>query len=68
MHSAQKPKADVNFRAPETKKSSSNPVSCCTKLQSEPTKPAKFTYKMDLVVAQRTRLGCLVKVPARYSS
>ena len=62
------PKADVKVRASETKKSSSNPVPSSTKRKSEPTKPVKFAKKMELVVAQRTRSGRLVKVPARYSS
>ena len=53
--SAQNPKADVKVPASETQKSSSNPVPSSTKCKSEPAKPVKFTKKMELVVAQRTR-------------
>ena len=66
--SAQNPKADVKVRASETKTSSSNSVPSPPKLKSQPTQPVKFTKKMELVVAHRTRSGRLVKVPARYSS
>ena len=66
--SAQKPKAGIKVRAPETKRSSSDPVPSSTKLQSEHARPVKFAKKMEPVVVQRTRSGRLVKVPARYSS
>jgi len=66
--SAQNPRADVKVPASETKKSSSNPVPSSTKRKSKPVKPVKFAKKMELVVAQRTHSGHLVKVPLRYSS
>ena len=39
--SAQNPNAYVKVSAPDTKKSSSNPVPSATKIQSESTRPAK---------------------------
>ena len=65
--SAQTSKTDVKDRASESKKSSSNAVPSSTKLKSESTKPVKLAKKMEVVTAQRTRSGRLVKVPARYS-
>jgi len=65
--SAQSSKTDGKDRASESKKSSSNPVPSSTKLKSESTKPVKLAKKMEVVTAQRTRSGRLVKVPARYS-
>ena len=66
--SAPKPNANVKDRALETKHSSLTPVPSSKQPKSEPTKPVKSAKKMELVVAKRTRPGCLVKTPVRYSS